>query len=120
MKALVVALCGVAFAGVAQASPCAERIAALQSRYDQLQAAGAAEPAPDAPDATAPESTAAKLHRQPTAASVAHAETKADTEAEDKAAHFQIEIEQARAAEDSGDVKTCEAAAAEAEKALSR
>jgi hypothetical protein len=115
MKAFVLGLSVLAFAGAAQASPCSEKIAALQSRYETAKAAGVVTPGPDA---TAPETTSAKLHRQPTVGSVAHAEAKADTEADQREAHFQIKMDEARAAENSGDARTCEAAVAEAEKSL--
>jgi hypothetical protein len=118
MKPFVLALCGFALVGAANASPCGEKIAALQQRYDKLQSAGVVSPDPAVSGATAPETTGALLHHQPTAASVAGAENSADSRAATKAAKFQVDIEQARAAEDSGDFQGCESAAADAEKAL--
>jgi hypothetical protein len=115
MKSVILATCILAIAGVAEASPCSEKVAALQARFQAEHPSGAAAPGTEA---DAPESTAAKLHRQPTEASVANAESKADSSAEQRSAHFQIEIEQAQAAADSGDEAECEKSAAEAQRAL--
>jgi hypothetical protein len=115
MKAIVIALCGLALAGAAHASPCGQKIAALQTRFAHTHATGDA--APDLAG-TAPETAAARLHHQPTEGSVTAAEGQADSSASQRAAHFQVEIEEARAAEDSGDVRGCEAAVAQAEKSL--
>ncbi len=100
----------------AAASPCGERVAALEKRYEATTGA----PAATRPDlqGTAPETTGALLHHQPTAASVAGAETSADSPEATRRAKFQVFIEQARAADDSNDAKECEGSANEAEKAL--
>jgi hypothetical protein len=61
------------------------------------------------------------LHHQPTASAVSGAGAAADSADSKRAerdAHFEIEIEQAKAAEDSGDVAGCEAAVSEARKTL--
>jgi hypothetical protein len=58
------------------------------------------------------------LHHQPTAGSVAGAESQADSAAADRAALFEVAIEQAKAAVDAGDVSGCESAVADAERAL--
>ena len=111
MKAtLLAALAAMAFATPAAASPCGERIAVLEKR------AGAAA-SPDL-QGTAPETTGAMLHHQPTVGSVAGAEKSADSPEAVRAARFQVYIEQARAADHSGDARECEASANEAEKAL--
>jgi hypothetical protein len=115
MKSAILATCILAIAGVAEASPCSEKVAALQARFQSEHPSGATTPGTDA---DAAESTSAKLHRQPTEASVAGAEAKADSSAEQRSAHFQIEIEQAQAAADSGDEAECEKSAAEAQRAL--
>ena len=107
-RPLVAALC---LAGLAQASPCARQIAALQARHAGPAAGDAAE------------SVDAMMHRQPTASSVSGAgpaADSADSKRAERDAHFEIEIEQAKAADDSGDVAGCEAAVAEARKALGR
>jgi len=115
MKSFILATCLLAVAGVAVASPCSERVAALQARFEAEHPSGAASPGTEA---DAPESVAAKLHHQPTEESVAGADSKADSAAEARSAHFQIEIEQAQAAADSGDEAECEKSAAEAQRAL--
>ena len=112
MKALYLALGALCLAGAAQASPCAKQIAALEAQHKSG-------PAPTA--GSAAESVAATLHRQPTVASVEGAGPAADaanSKQAERDAHFEIEIEQAKAAEDSGDVAGCEAAVGEARKAL--
>jgi hypothetical protein len=115
MKSVILATYILVIAGVAEASPCSEKVAALKARFQAEHPSGAATPGTEA---DAPETTAAKLHRQPTEASVANAEGKADSSAEQRSAHFQIEIEQAQAAADSGDEPECEKSAAEAQRAL--
>jgi hypothetical protein len=104
------ALAALALAAPAAASPCGERIAALEKR------AGAAA-SPDL-QGTAPETTGALLHHQPTVGAVAGAERSADSPESVRTAKFQVDIEQARAADDSGDAKECEASANEAQKQL--
>jgi hypothetical protein len=113
MKALVIIVGALAVAHAAEASPCGEKIAALQARFSASPAA-----ADPAIAGTETESVDAKLHHQPTAGSVATAEASADSEAARRSAHFQIEIEQAQAADDSGDARSCEEAVVEAQKAL--
>jgi hypothetical protein len=113
MKALILILGALCFAGAAQASPCAKQIADLEAKH------GSGSPAPTGGSAS--ESVDATLHHQPTASSVngaGAAADSADSEAARRDAHFEIEIEQAQAAEDSGDVAGCEAAVAEARRAL--
>jgi hypothetical protein len=112
MKAHFLLFGALCFAGAAQASPCAKQIADLEARHKSG-------PAPDA--GSAGESVDAMLHHQPTANSVGGAGAAADSvdsKQADRDAHFEIEIEQAKAAEDSGDVAGCEAAVREARKAL--
>ena len=104
------ALAALALTAPAAASPCGERIAALEKR------AGASAPADLS--GTAAETTGARLHHQPTVGSVEGAEKSADSPEAVRSAKFQVAIEQARAADDSGDAKECEASANEAEKAL--
>ena len=118
MKVLILALGALCVAQAANASPCAERVASLQQRFSDNHPAGSGSVSGTTEGATATETTGAKLHHQPTEASVAGAETKADSQASTRAAHFQVLIDQALAAEHSGDAKECEASANEAEKAL--
>ena len=103
-------------ASPAAASPCGQRIAALETRYEAANA-NAAAAKPDL-QGTAPESTGARLHHQPTAASVAGAQTSVDSPEVVRRAKFEVMIEQARANDHSGDAKECEASANEAEKSL--
>lgn len=113
MRSLFLALAALCLAGAAQASPCAQQIADLEAKH------GAGSPAPNA--GSSGESVDAMLHHQPTASSVTGAgpaANAADSKRAERDAHFEIEIEQAKAAEDSGDVAGCEAAVAEARKAL--
>ena len=100
----------------AAASPCGQRIAALEKRYDS--AGGNAAAAKADLKGSAPETTGALLHHQPTAASVAGAESAADSPAAVRRAQFQVMIEQARAADHANDAAECAASANEAEKAL--
>lgn len=114
MKAIFLVLGALCLAGAAQASPCAKQIADLEARHESG-------PAPDA--GSTGESVDAMLHHQPTASSVSGAgaaANAADSKRAERDAHFEIEIEQAKAAEDSGDVAGCQAAVAEARKALAR
>ena len=101
------------------ASPCGERITELERRFNAMSPAGeTAEAAKPDLQGTAPESTGAMLHHQPTTGSVATAEQSADSPQAVRAAKFQVMIEQARAADHSNDAKECEASANEAEKSL--
>ena len=113
MKSLYLVLGALCLAGAAQASPCGKQIAALEAQHKSGPAPGGG----------AGESVDAMLHHQPTASAVGGAGAAADSADSKRAerdAHFEIEIEQAKAAEDSGDVAGCEAAVAEARKALGR
>ncbi len=116
MKALVIFAGALVLANAAAASPCGERVNALESRFNAAPPVAGAQPA--GTDATAVETTGAKLHHQPGAASAADADASADSASSRRSAHFKVLIEQARAADDSGDAKECEASATEAEKAL--
>jgi len=97
-------------AAPAAASPCGERIASLEKR--------AGTSASPSLQGTAPETTGAMLHHQPTAGAVAGAQRSADSPEATRKAKFEVFIEQARAANNSGDARECEASASEAEKAL--
>ena len=114
MKLVLIAIVALALASSASASPCADKIAKLQARFD-ASAPAAANPIGGA---TAPESDAAKLHHQPTAATAGDASGSPDSETTLKRARFQNDLFNAQAAEHSGDVKGCEAAVAAAEKDL--
>ncbi|MBB4196579.1 hypothetical protein CCR94_00755 [Rhodoblastus sphagnicola] len=65
-------------AGAAQAETCAQKISRLEKRIHR-------EPANAAPGAFLPESTDAKLHHQPTAASVGEALQRSDADTLDDA-----------------------------------
>ena len=117
MKRWILAALGAALlAAPAAASPCGDRIAELEKRFgDNTPAVEAAKPDLKG---SAPETTGAMLHHQPTAGSVAGAQASADSPDAVRAAKFQVAIEQARAADHSGDAKECEASANEAQKQL--
>jgi hypothetical protein len=115
MKFLAIGFCALAFAQGAAASPCADRIAKLQARFDAAAPAQGAKPL-DAP--SAPTTADAKLHRQPSAASVGDANASADSPTTLKHARFQNDIFRAQAAENAGDISECMAAASDAEKDL--
>ena len=118
MKVLMFVVAALPFAETATASPCGEKIAALQRRYDAAPLASGAQPV-DAP-ATGAETTGAKLHHQPAPASAADAKDPALSDLSVRDAQFKDAMEQAKAADDSGDVATCQASARTAERLLSR
>jgi len=118
MKALILVVAALSFAGTAAASPCGEKIAALQKRYDAAPLVAGSPPVGAAPDAA--ESTGAKLHHQPAAASPADANDSPLSDASVKDAQFRDAMEQARAADDSGDAATCQASVATAARLLGR
>ncbi len=99
-------------ASPALAGPCTEDIAAAQTRYSQrLDAAAASGP-------TATETTAAKLHHQPTPGSVAQAEARVGDLKPEAGKQFDAAISRARAADAAGDAATCKAALNDAAAAL--
>jgi hypothetical protein len=112
MKTLFLVLGALCLAGTAEASPCAKKIAMLRAQHHSADS-----------DANVGESVDAMLHHQPTGSSVSGAGAAADSksaEAADRDAHFEIGMEEAQAAEDSGDDAGCEAAIAKAVRALGR
>ena len=121
MKAYLIVLGALLLAPAAQASPCTERLASLQARFDKQPHSAVS--SPDVAG-TAAETTGAKLHHQPTVGAVegaeAHANASPDSLSAERSAHFQVLMEQAKAAADSGDERECQASANEAEKALAR
>ena len=101
-------------AAAANAGPCIEEIAQVQARYDaRLNAAAASGP-------TAPESTAATMHRQPTPNSVAGAEVKLGELSPEKADAFAAAMKRAREADAVGNQSACEQALGDARGALKR
>jgi hypothetical protein len=105
----------------ALASPCSIKIAQLQARYDASPIAAGAAPVAAATNAVgATETVDAKLHHQPSAGSAADADDPAMSEASVRDADFKVQMEQAKAALNSGDEPNCEASAAKAERALAR
>lgn len=94
------------------AGPCTSAIEDMQAKLDaRMAAATAAAP-------SAKESTAATLHRQPTADSIAAAE--ASLGAGPAAQQAAAALSRARTADAAGDKASCEAALAEAESVLSQ
>ena len=94
------------------ATPCAKEMAEIEAAFDaKLDAAAAAGP-------TAPESTQATLHHQPTPGTVARAEAQLGDISPENAQTVTEALDRAHAAEDAGDVKTCRQALAQASEAL--
>jgi hypothetical protein len=108
-------LCAVVFfasTSAGFAGPCTDAIADMQSRLDARLAASTA----DAP--SAPESTAATLHHQPTPDSIAAAE--ANLGAGVATQQAAAALSRARTADASGDKAGCQQALADAESSLSQ
>jgi len=98
--------------GPSLAGPCTKALADAQAAYDaRLDQAAAAGP-------TATESTSATLHHQPTPNSVAQAEVRVGDISPARAQAFSDAMARGSAADEAGDRKTCEAALAEADRAL--
>jgi|SRR5579871_4278781 len=99
-------------AGPASAGPCTGEIhdlqLALNAKLDALAARGR----------TAPQSTAATLHRQPTPDSLASAEAKAGDISEGDVAKIREFIAQARKADDANNPAACHKALGDARSAL--
>ena len=94
------------------AGPCTRDIDRMQARLDAKLEAKAAT------GATAPESTAATMHRQPTPGSIAAAEGKLGEVSPQKAAAVGAAMARARAADNAGDKGACEQALAEVQTAI--
>jgi hypothetical protein len=110
--AALAASLGFGWAAAAHAGPCTKDISEAQSTFDAaLAAAAAAGPA-------GAESSAATMHRQPTADSVARAEEQLGDLSQTKVAAFTEAITRARDADGSGDEAACERAVGEARGAL--
>jgi hypothetical protein len=112
VAAALAASVGFGWALAAHAGPCEKDIAEVQSAFDAALAAAAAA----GPVAT--ESSAATMHRQPTAASVAQAEERLGDLSQEKVAPFAEAITRARDAAGAGDEAACERAVDEARGAL--
>lgn len=101
-------------AAAAQAGPCTGEISDLQVAFDaKLKAAAAA-----GPDAA--ESSAARLHRQPTPKSLAHAEEALGEISRENMQAFARALKRAREADAASDKPACEGALDEARRALSQ
>jgi hypothetical protein len=96
------------------AGPCSQEIARLQVEIDaKLNARAKA-------GQMASESTAAKMHRQPTPGSVAGAEVKLGDASPEQAKAVEAAMAEARKADGAGDRSACERALADAQRALGR
>ena len=94
------------------AGPCAKEIADTQAAFDaKLDAAAASGP-------TAPESTLATLHHQPTPSTVAQAEAQLGDISRENADIVSRALERAQDADLIGDVQGCQEQLAEAKEAL--
>ena len=107
--------CAAALAASTSASyagPCSQQITRVQVQIDAKLNARA-EPGP-----IAPESPAAKLHRQPTPGSVADAEAKLGDTSAQRVKAVEAAMAEARKADGVGDLSACERALADAQRAL--
>jgi hypothetical protein len=111
MRLLVLALLP-AFISESQAGPCASEIDAMQARIDARIAALAVR------GPSAPESSGALLHHQPTPGSVAQAEASVGDSAAKIMEAANAAIARARKADLAGDKKGCEDALVAASRAL--
>jgi hypothetical protein len=119
MKAVLLALAALPLAGGAFASPCGDKIASLQKRYDAAPIVAGAAPV-SGPAGGAAETASAKLHHQPAAASPADAKDPAMSQASVRNAQFRDYMTEAKAADDSGDASTCESSVAKAQRVYSQ
>ena len=101
-------------AAPAHAGPCTQEIydadIAVGKRLDAIAAAGK----------TAPQSTAATLHRQPTPQSVAGAEAKLGDISETEVHDLTQDMEEARKADAAGDLAACQKALADIQRLLNK
>ena len=101
-----------ALISVAHAGPCSDEIAQMQARIDAGLNASATV------GRSAPESTEARTHRQPTPGSVAAAEEKAGDISAKRVEAVTQAMARARAADSAGDKNACERALADAQRAM--
>jgi hypothetical protein len=98
--------------GAGNAGPCSSEIDRMQARIDaRLEARAAAGP-------FAPETPAARLHRQPTPNSIAEAEGRAREESSRTVETIRSAMARAREADRAGNRSACEAALADAQRAI--
>jgi hypothetical protein len=98
----------------AHAGPCTTEIDRVQARIDAaLRARAGAGP-------SAPESPAARTHRQPTPGSIAAAEEKLGEVSAQRAQVMEQAMARARAADSAGDKSACEQALADVERAAAQ
>ena len=94
------------------AGPCLQEMTRVQVEFDRrLNARAKAGP-------SAPESSAAKMHRQPTPDSVASAQVKLGNISPQQEEAVKAAMDRARAADSAGDRSACERALADAQRAL--
>ena len=97
-----------------QAGPCAPQIIHMQGRVDAWLEAVAAR------GKSGPESTDARLHRQPTPQSIETAETRLGELPAQTAKAINSAMQRARDADAANDLATCEAALAEVQRLIRR
>ena len=96
----------------ASAGPCSSEIERTQARFDaRIEVVAGAGP-------SAPESSGALIHRQPTPDSIAAAETKLDELSPQMVKAVREAMARARQADQSGDMHACEQALAEVQHAI--
>ena len=114
-KTLIAMACAAALAAsmsAAYAGPCSPEITQVQEQIDasmQAKASGVT---------TLPESTAAKMHHQPTASSMAAAEVEAGQLSPEESTAVKQAIVRAREADAAGDRSACEQALADVRRLL--
>ena len=96
----------------AYAGPCSPEITQVQEQIDASMHAKASGVV------TAPESTAAKMHHQPTASSMAAAEVEAGQLSPEESTAVKAAITRAREADGAGDKSACEQALADVKRLL--
>jgi hypothetical protein len=108
-------VCAAALVGSTSASyagPCSQEIDRIQAEIDaKLESAAAA-------GRSAPEGTAATMHRQPTPESIARAESHLGEISPEKIQAFTAAMERARKADSVGDQSACEQALADVHRSL--
>jgi hypothetical protein len=112
MRLLVLGAAFAASTSAGYAGPCSRAIDRMQARIDaRLEANAAAGP-------TAPVSSGAYLHRQPTPGSIAAAESRLGEVSPQTIAAVGAAMERARAADRAGDKRACTRALADARRAM--
>jgi hypothetical protein len=116
IQQLLIACAAALFASMSTsyAGPCSEEIARFRTEIDAMQQSNAAA------GPSAPESTAATAHRQPTPESIGDAESQLGEVSPEKLQAVMAAVERANEADRAGDQIACGEALAAAQRAFSR